>query len=109
MQDADETLPGSRLLGIVALISSVNSASSGRNISGRTLAQLPGKAILCYLGGNECDLETAFRFMEKSILAENGQAMQKRGSEIKDLSQVEREYIGIPGQKGGNARTSNDD
>ena len=105
--DAEKTLPGSRLLGIVALINSVDSASSKRNISGRTLAQLPGKAVLCYLEDDECDLESAFRFMEKSILAENEQGMQKRGGETKEMTQVEREYIGLPGQKDGDERVSN--
>ena len=95
--DTDDSLPGSKLLGIVALINTVNSSSPER-ISGRTLSQLPGKAVLRYLDNADCDLETAFRFMKRNILAENVQGIQKRGSEVKGSSQVQRESTDDPGQ-----------
>ena len=107
--DTDKRLPGSKLLGIVELINSVNSATSEKRISGRTLNQLPGKAVLRYLEDDECDLEMAFKFMEKSILIQDGQGTGNRYSQCSVSSQVEREQAGLPGQTGKMARTSKDE
>lgn len=103
--DTDKRLPGSKLLGIVELINSVNSASSEQGISGRTLNQLPGKAVLRYLEDDECDLEMAFKFMEKSILIQDGQGTGNRYSEASVSSQRER----LSGQTGKMSKASEDD
>jgi MoxR-like ATPase len=108
--DTDKRLPGSRLLCIIELINSPNSALEGK-ISGRVLTQLPGKAVLRYLEEDECDLEMAFKFMEKSVLAERRQGLQKVGSvdEVDDSSPVEREITEPRGQKRKNMRTPKDE
>jgi SpoVK/Ycf46/Vps4 family AAA+-type ATPase len=107
--DTDEQLPGSRLLGIVELLNSVDSASSQGALSGRTLTQLPGKAVLRYLEDDECDLEMAFKFMEKSILADNGQGTEKSRSEVCESPRLERESAGFSGQKGKITEAAKDD
>jgi len=58
----EEELYGNRLIRIVSLINE----SSGA-ISGRSLTQLPEMSVLRHLKGTECDLDMAFRFMERSI------------------------------------------
>lgn len=98
--DTDRSLPGSRLLIIVELINSLNPALSEGGISGRTLTQLPGKALLRYSEDNECDLEMAFGFIKKSILADKAQILQKRGAEVDRFAQVDSQYTVLPGQRG---------
>lgn len=107
--DTDKLLPGSRLLGIVGLINSVNSALSEGKISGRTLNQLPGKAVLRYLEDEECDLEMAFNFMKKSILADKGEYIQKKDAEVGHFSQAENEHTVLQRQRGKATRGSEDD
>lgn len=107
--DTDKRLPGSKLLGIVELINSVNSTSKEGQISGRSLTQLPGKAVLRYLEDDECDLEMAFNFMEKSILADKGQRIQKRASEAGGSSPVEKEHTAFQGKMGKTTEASKDD
>lgn len=45
-------------------------------ISGRGLAQLPEKALMRYLRDEDCDLDTALRFMAKSVLDGSGNGMK---------------------------------
>ncbi|CAL3961967.1 unnamed protein product [Diplocarpon coronariae] len=59
--------PGPKLLGVVKLVRNANSSLCA-NISGRSLAQLPEKALMRYLRDEDCDVDTALRFMEKAIL-----------------------------------------
>lgn len=108
--DTDKRLPGSRLLGIVELINSANSVLEEK-ISGRALTYLPGKAILRYLEKDECDLETAFKFMEKSVLADRRQGLHKEASVDKfgDSSPVEREIAESRGQKRRSTRTTEEE
>jgi SpoVK/Ycf46/Vps4 family AAA+-type ATPase len=82
--NTDSGLPGSRLLGIIKLINSLDAGASEGEISGRTLTQLPGKAILRYLDEDECDLDMALNFIEKSIRSEKRQAIQKADSMNED-------------------------
>jgi hypothetical protein len=109
--DTDKRLPGSRLLGIVGLINSVELVLSEGKISGRALAQLPGKAVLCYLEADGCDLETLFKFMEKSILVGTNQGVQNVASAdvVDDFSSVEKEIVESHREKRKVTRTSGDD
>lgn len=71
MATYDETisldLPGPKLVEIVRLIQDAN-ASSEAKISGRSLAQLPEKALMRYLRDDECDGDTALSLMRKCVL-----------------------------------------
>ncbi|KAI0993975.1 hypothetical protein K3495_g14209 [Podosphaera aphanis] len=66
--------PGCQLLNAVQIIRTSNAhAISGKEISGRSLTQLPEQAILKYLRSDECDLKMAMSFITKLILSEQGQ------------------------------------
>ena len=60
----EEDLYGGKLIRLVDLINKSTGA-----ISGRSLTQLPEMSVLRHLKGTECDLDMAFRFMERSIAA----------------------------------------
>lgn len=78
----DEELYSSKLLKLVDLI---NSRNPDNQISGRSLTQLPGRAILGQLDDEECDLDMAFRFMERCVLEESRTRKRK-------IEMVSREY-----------------
>lgn len=60
--------PGSKLLDIVKLIrSGYTHSNSGKEISGRSLTQLPEQAILKYLRSDNCDLNMALSFISKLV------------------------------------------
>ncbi|KAG4428444.1 hypothetical protein IFR05_016074 [Cadophora sp. M221] len=59
--------PGPKLLEIVKLIHT-STESVGTQISGRSLGQLPEKALMRYLREEECDLDAALRFLRKCVL-----------------------------------------
>ncbi|KAJ5032322.1 uncharacterized protein L3040_008929 [Drepanopeziza brunnea f. sp. 'multigermtubi'] len=58
---------GPKLLDLVKLIRSTNE-SLDTEISGRSLAQLPEKALMRYLRDEDCDVDTLMGFMERSVL-----------------------------------------
>lgn len=67
----DSAKAGSKLLQIVELIRLNNEQSSpNRVMSCRSLAQLPGQAMLRYLRQEQCDLDMLFRFIKQSLLAQ---------------------------------------
>lgn len=73
--NASEERAGSRLLAVVKLIRSGNlHAQPGKEISGRSLTQLPEQAILRYLREEECDVDLALKFFERFVLAEQSQS-----------------------------------
>jgi hypothetical protein len=57
------TLYGSQLIQITNLLGSMKEP-----LSGRTLTQLPEQSILRYLGEEECTLDMALRFLERSVV-----------------------------------------
>ncbi|KAI9053308.1 hypothetical protein LZ554_002271 [Drepanopeziza brunnea f. sp. 'monogermtubi'] len=65
---------GPKLLDLVKLIRSTNE-SLDTEISGRSLAQLPEKALMRYLRDEDCDVDTLMGFMERSVL----EAVKKTG------------------------------
>jgi len=75
----DPTNPGSKLYSIVELINVINAEIPSTNhISGRALKQLPEKALLRYLRGEDCDLDWALKLIEHCVKAE-----QRRGRKRK--------------------------
>ncbi|PVH85690.1 AAA-domain-containing protein [Cadophora sp. DSE1049] len=60
-------LPGPKLLEVVKLIH-VSTGKLGPSISGRSLGQLPEKALMRYLRGEECDLDLALGFLRRCVL-----------------------------------------
>ncbi|RKF59277.1 Pachytene checkpoint protein 2-like protein [Erysiphe neolycopersici] len=66
--------PGCKLLNIVHMIRSGNvNARSGKEISGRSITQLPEQAILRYLRSEKCDLNMALAYIIKFIIFEQDQ------------------------------------
>ena len=49
---------------LLQIVESINKTGS---LSGRSLTQLPEMSILRYLQEDQCDLDAAFRFIDKSI------------------------------------------
>jgi MoxR-like ATPase len=67
----DTELPGSKILHILKLINSNSTSESfGGAISGRSLTQLPEKALLRRLRGEDCDLDMALKLIEQYVEAE---------------------------------------
>lgn len=59
--------PGPKLLEIIKLIHA-STKNVGTQISGRSLGQLPEKALMRYLRGEDCDLDAALGFLRKCVL-----------------------------------------
>jgi hypothetical protein len=104
--DTDKQLAGSRLLAIAKLIDVANSTSTGETISCRALSQLPAKAVMLYLEDDECDMEMAFQFIEKSISVQFRKEIGKLSNDTRELSQAEAENSKRPELKDLKARDS---
>lgn len=78
--------PGPKLLEIVKLIH-VSAGKLGTPISGRRLGQLPEKALMRYLRGEECDLDLALRFLRKCVL--ESLSVDKSGADDSDFERVD--------------------
>ena len=92
-RNIDPELPGAKLLRMIELINSASSKHTEGMISGRALTQFPEQALLRYLRGEDCDLDTAFMLMVRYVQAEKSWAMEERpenGAEnvLEDVSKI---------------------
>ena len=62
-----KNLPGCKLLEIVDIMHT-SSTKLGTSISGRSLSQLPEKALMRYLREEDCDLDLALDFLRRCVL-----------------------------------------
>ncbi len=72
--------PGPKLLEAIKLIRRTNETQHGEVISGRSLAQLPEKALMKYLRDEECDIDCTLQFMRRCVL-ENAQVRKPAARE----------------------------
>jgi len=93
---------GCKLLALVKLIRSGNAhAQAGKEISGRSLTQLPEQAIMNYLREEECDLDRALIYFERFIKSEQRQGKTQRdeNSDTDDEEIGEFDGVELRGRK----------
>ena len=57
-------------------------------ISGRALTQLPEQSILRYLGDEDCDLDMAFRFMERNVKDNAVRSRKRKREELRNEEDI---------------------
>lgn len=98
---AGEETPGTKLRDVITLIHDGNMhMKPGNEISGRALTQLPEQAVLRYLREEECDLDTALKFLKRFVVSEQEQRKQKQEDETSSGNAAQRVAgVEIRGQK----------
>jgi len=89
----DQGLPGSRLYKIVKRI------QTGGNISGRSLTQLPERAILQFLREDECTLCMALDFIERAVLSEESHDEEEESELSNRAASIVSGFLDIQSRK----------
>ena len=70
---------GNKLLQVLEIIRAVHyKDESEPDLSGRSIAMLPETAVLRYLRGDNCDLDTAFAFIEQHVSSERAPRKERK-------------------------------